>query len=301
MRRLLGLVALCAAVACGSVHPGAAVSPGPPLSVAELEFRVMDTAGKPVYCDRDYYPIARQGGEQENAIAQYPQIRADAALYAAIIAHEHLPAGNLTDDQKLTVYRAWKLLQALSLTQNADGTYSFHYRVQKSSGSAAYVDVMGVVTVDGNVTVKSQTPTGPPMCPICLSVSTMIATPGGEVKVTEIVPGMLVWTAGLDGARLAVRVLDVGSTPVPPTHMMVHVVLADGRSLQASPGHRTADGRALGTLAAGDFLDGSTITKWELVPYAGGRTYDLLPAGPTGEYWADGILLASTLAAAPVR
>jgi hypothetical protein len=76
---------------------------------------------------------------------------------------------------------------------------------------------------------------------------------------------------------------------------MVHLVLADGRELLASPGHKTADGRALGFLAAGDALDGSTIKLWELVPYAGDRTYDLLPAGPTGTYWANGVLLSSTL------
>jgi hypothetical protein len=78
---------------------------------------------------------------------------------------------------------------------------------------------------------------------------------------------------------------------------MVHLRLADGRELLASPGHRAADGRPLGSLVVGDGLDGSTITLWELVPYAGGRTYDLLPAGPTGQYWANGILLSSTLAA----
>jgi hypothetical protein len=77
---------------------------------------------------------------------------------------------------------------------------------------------------------------------------------------------------------------------------MVHLVLADGRELLASPGHRTADGRQLGSLARRDSLDGSTIVTWELVPYAGDRTYDLLPAGPTGHYWANGILLSSTLA-----
>jgi hypothetical protein len=76
---------------------------------------------------------------------------------------------------------------------------------------------------------------------------------------------------------------------------MVHLVLADGRELLVSPGHRTADGRQLGLLAAGDALDGSTIVLWELVTYAGGRTYDLLPAGTTGTYWANGILLSSTL------
>ena len=81
----------------------------------------------------------------------------------------------------------------------------------------------------------------------------------------------------------------------PAGHQMVHVVLADGRGLLASPGHRTADGRALGSLTSGDSLDGSTITQWELIPYAGDRTWDLLPAGATGSYWANGILLASSL------
>jgi hypothetical protein len=32
------------------------------------------------------------------------------------------------------------------------------------------------------------------------------------------------------------------------------------------------------------------------VPYDGTRTYDLLPAGATGTYWANGVLLSSTLA-----
>ena len=77
--------------------------------------------------------------------------------------------------------------------------------------------------------------------------------------------------------------------------MMVHLVLADGRELLVSPGHRTADGRPIGTLERGDSLDGSTITRWDLIPYVGEWTYDLLPAGATGRYWANGILLSSTL------
>jgi hypothetical protein len=88
---------------------------------------------------------------------------------------------------------------------------------------------------------------------------------------------------------------------VPPEHMMVHLVLADGRDLLASPGHRTADGRTLGTLRAGDLVDGSIVVDWELVPYAGGRTYDILPAGATGDYWANGIDLSSTLTTPTIR
>ena len=76
---------------------------------------------------------------------------------------------------------------------------------------------------------------------------------------------------------------------------MVHLTLADGRQLWASPGHQTADGRPLGSLSVGDVVDGSRVSGWERVPYAGDRTYDLLPAGPTGFYWANGVLLRSTL------
>jgi hypothetical protein len=156
--------------------------------------------------------------------------------------------------------------------------------------------VSGTVRVYGAVTVSSRTPTGAPNCPICLAASTLISTPNGDVRVTEIKTGMLVWTANAGGARIAEPVLETGSTQVPAGHLMVHLGLADGRELLASPGHRTADGRALGSLARGASVDGSVVTTWELVPYAGDRTYDLLPAGPTGAYWANGILLSSTLA-----
>jgi len=104
-----------------------------------------------------------------------------------------------------------------------------------------------------------------------------------------------VWSIGAGGERVAEPVVEVGSMVVPTGHLMVHVRLADGRQLLVSPGHRAGDGRPLGSLSVGDSLDGSTITMWELVPYSGSSTYDLLPAGPTGRYWANGILLSSTL------
>jgi hypothetical protein len=259
-----------------------------------VEFAVMDAAGKPLWCDPDFYPIAREGAEQANAVSQYPQIRSDAATYAAIVAHEHLPSGDLTDAQKLVVYRAWKLLRAVDLKATAAGdVYTFQYRV--ISGTQ-YQMVEGTARVDGVVTITSRTSSGPPNCPICLAASTMIATPHGEVRVTDVRVGMVVWTEAADGSRVAAPVVEVGSMQAPAGHRMVHLVIADGRELLVSPGHRTADGRRAGTLRMGDALNGSTITLWELVPYTDGRTYDLLPAGATGRYWANGILLSSTLA-----
>ena len=289
----LALAALVVAtVACGSATPAPAV--GTPLNATQLKFAVMDSVGKPVYCDPDFYPIARQGGEEANAVSTYPQIKADAETYAAIVAHEHLPSGDLTDAQKLVVYRAWKLLRAVTLTQAGAG-YSFQYRVQSKGGSAAYEMVSGTVRVDGVVTVGSRMPSGPPNCPICLAASTVIATPNGPVRVTDVRVGTIVWTQAADGSRVAASVIQIGSIEAPAEHRMVHLFLADGRELLVSPGHKSADGRPVGTLRAGDPLDGSTIKHSELVPYAGGRTYDLLPAGATGHYWANGILLSSTL------
>lgn len=300
MRLKLAVCVAVLAVACGSIGHGGAVgspSPGPvggPLTIDQLKFKILDSVGTPIYCDPDFYPLAREGGEQASADASYPQIKADAELYAAIVAHEHFPSGDLDEGQKLTLYQAFKRLRSLVLTQQGD-SYSFQIRVQKSGANGAIEQVTGSVRVDGVITLTSRTPSRMPPCPICLAASTLIATPSGYIRVTDVKPGTVVWTADARGNRIAAPVVIVGSTVVPSTHLMVHLRLADGRELLASPGHRTSDGSALGSLAVGDPLDGSKVTLWELVPYESSRTYDLLPAGPTGNYWANGILLSSTL------
>jgi hypothetical protein len=296
MRLKLAVAIVLLAVACGSAGGVGGGGPvGSPLTIDQLKFKVMDAVGVPLFCDPDFYPLARAGGEEASADAYYPQIRANAELYSAIVAHEHLPAGDLDAAQRLTLYQAFKRLRALVLTMNGD-SYTFEIRVRSQGAQTAVELVDGSVRVDGVITVASRKPSAMPPCPICLAAATLIATPGGDVRVTDIKAGMLVWTAAVDGTRLAAPVVEVGNMVVPSGHVMVHLRLADGRELLVSPGHRTADGRPLGSLAVGDGLDGSRITLWELVPYGGSRTYDLLPAGPTGTYWANGILLSSTLA-----
>jgi hypothetical protein len=76
---------------------------------------------------------------------------------------------------------------------------------------------------------------------------------------------------------------------------MLHVRLADGREISASPGHPTADGRRFAELRVGDRLDGALVSSIESLPSEQTSTYDLLPAGTTGYYWANGILVGSTL------
>ena len=106
---------------------------------------------------------------------------------------------------------------------------------------------------------------------------------------------MTVWTTDVAGQRVVGRLLVVGWTPVPVTHRVVHLVLSDGRTIDVSPGHRLPDGRRLGDLRSGDQVDEATVVSAALEAYDGGATFDLLPSGATRTYWANGILLASTL------
>jgi len=93
MRLKLAVGIALVAVACGSA--GMVGGVGTPLTTDQLKFKVMDAVGVPIFCDPDFYPIVREGGEQVNADSYYPQIRADAELYDTIVEHEHLPSGDL--------------------------------------------------------------------------------------------------------------------------------------------------------------------------------------------------------------
>lgn len=135
----------------------------------------------------------------------------------------------------------------------------------------------------------------PRTCPICLAADTLIDTPSGRVAVQNLKEGMAVWTTDTQGTRVPAIIVKVIETPVPPTHQVVHVVLDDGRHVFVSPGHPTADGRTVGNLTAGEQYNNARIVSVERVPYTGGSTYDILPSGQTGFYWANGILLGSTL------
>ncbi len=132
-------------------------------------------------------------------------------------------------------------------------------------------------------------------CPICLAEDTLIDTPSGTIPVQNLQQGTEVWTINSAGIRVSAKILKTSRTPVPSTHHVVHLVLADGRELFASPGHPTADGRTIGNLIAGDMLDGSHVITAQSIPYQKQYTYDLLPAGQTGSYWANHILVGSTL------
>ncbi|HEY8762284.1 MAG TPA: Hint domain-containing protein [Candidatus Dormibacteraeota bacterium] len=281
-RPLLLLLLAIFAIACGSTLP--APGSGSPLSLPDLKYAVIDKAGSPYICGP---PVARVGYEEEQAAAQFPAIKADAETYRAIIARAH-PAGSESDPAyQLVVWREWEKLQATQLTASANGGSDFSVRT-------ATATVAGTVDSTGKVSVTSTKP-GRPNCPICLAAATLIATPSGPVRVTDLKVGDEVWTATASGRRLAGRVTALGSVAFPLGHDAIRVQLSDGRAVTASAGHPTADGRSVGDLRTGDRLDGATVVAATPVHLTDGATYDLLPSGPTGSYWADGVLLGSTL------
>lgn len=134
-------------------------------------------------------------------------------------------------------------------------------------------------------------------CPICLAKETLIDTPSGFVPVEKITVGMEVWTANTNGARIRGIVIRTSHTSVPADHRIVRLVLADGRTLSVSPNHPLFDGRLAGTILAGAIIDESTVISTHSIPYAFDATYDIFISGPTSAYWAEGILMRSTLTA----
>lgn len=292
--------AITGTIVPGTVPPNPTATPSPTpspapggLTQAQLKYRLVDQFGRLLFCDPDYYPVAR-ADEQMLAQERLPEVRRDAPTFSAILAHLGIaPAASYTSDQELAIYRDWKMLNALRLEQVARGFRFLAVFGSASTQQGARVD--GTIDQQGNVTVASQTASGAPPCPICLARGTRIATPSGDVAVEDLKIGDLVWTLDAAGARLALPLLEIGSTPVPPTHRVVQLRLSDGRRVEVSPGHPTADGRTVGDLRAGDVYDGAVVVSAELVPYSGGATFDVLPASSTGAYWANGVLLGSTL------
>jgi Hint domain len=301
MIRSAGMIAMLLAIVvagCTTSGPPASPTPtpGPPLTTAELRYRLIDTFGPLWFCDPDFYPIAVQD-EADLSIKRFPEVQADAEAFAAILAHLGIPSGaDFTADQKLAIYRAWKQLNGTRLEPGNDGTFTFDYLNMPAPGAAEGRRTAGSIDAHGTITIDQQAPAGQPPCPICLARGTRIATPDGEVAVEDVHVGMHVWSIDGAGLRIIASVVETGQTRVPASHMVVRLVLDDGRTVDASPGHPLVDGRLLRDVKAGDQVDGATVVSATLEPYDGGSTFELLTDSPTHAYLADGIPLGSTLA-----
>jgi hypothetical protein len=98
-----------------------------------------------------------------------------------------------------------------------------------------------------------------------------------------------------DLAIVAVPIVALHRQPA-QGHAVPRIVLDDGRTLDVSAGHPTADGRTFGDLAPGDPLGERTVARVTYVAYRHPFTYDILPDSSSGTYFAAGALVGSTLA-----
>ena len=261
------------------------------LSPTELKYRLLAEFPDFFFCDPDYYPVAR-ADELELALQYFSELLANPEEFTLILEHNGIAGKtSFTDEQKLLIYQEHKKLRAIPFELSEAG-YAFQIQVAKTEGHGELVS--GSIDSQGNITIQEKTPTIA-TCPICLAAGTLIDTPSGLISVENLRLGKLVWTVDAAGKRVAQPLIRIGKTVLPANHQFVHLVLDDGRQLWLSPGHPTVDGRRAGQLQTGDPLDGSAIRSAELLPYPSDATYDLLPAGDTGFYWANGILFASSL------
>ena len=265
--------------------------PAGSLSPTELKYKVLAQFPDFFFCDPDLYPVARED-EMSLALQRFPELQANQEEFQAILIHNGL--GGLTtfsDDQTLTIYREHKKLHAMFFTRIGD---RYQFQIQTGSEGQQGNAIKGTIDGSGSIDVQERNSSFP-NCPICLATGSLIDTPNGAVAIEYVKIGDPVWTMNEAGERVVGTIVAIGSVRVPATHQMIHIRLGDGRELWASPGHPTADGRLLEDLRTGDILDGAQVTLIERSPYTGAATYDLLPSGATGFYWANGILLGSTL------
>ena len=260
-------------------------------TVSGLKYKLLAAYPDYFWCDPDFYPVARSGAEQQNAIDQFAAIEANREEFTAILSHLNLPdRASYTDDEKLQIYREYKKLNgAVQVTAAASG-YTFTIRTGQNQGET----YQGTIAANGLITVTGTTP-GINTCPICLAEGTLIDTPNGPVPVEKLQKGMMIYTQDVTGKKIAGMITATASVQSPTSFQIIRIKLNDGRVVSASPGHPTTDGRTIGELKVGDTLDGGIVTAVTAVPYSG-YTFDILPDGGTGFYWANGILLKSTLA-----
>jgi hypothetical protein len=175
-----------------------------------------------------------------------------------------------------------------------DEGFPITLRIGESASNGCTV-TLTLIGIQGNTaTFIKKTDFNRP-CPICLALNTLIDTPLGAIPIQELQKGAPVWTTNKSGERVLGTIMETSKVPVPLNHRMVELTLDDGRTLLVSPLHPTTDGRTAGILHESDLYDGARVVSTNRITYSEGATYDILPSGETGLYFANGILLDSTL------
>jgi len=162
---------------------------------------------------------------------------------------------------------------------------------------SSQVEYATLVSTSGNTTTftMARSPKIMSPCPVCLSGDSEISTPSGKVNVKNIRDDMVVWSTDSNGTIIKSHVIKIDKTFVGYMHRVIDLKLVDGRELFVSSNHPTYNGKIIGNLKVGETYDGSKVKSIKLVPYKYQFTYDILPDSQTGDYFANGILVGSTL------
>ena len=142
----------------------------------------------------------------------------------------------------------------------------------------------------------------------CMPNTIRILTSQGEKQIDNIQIGDSVYTFNNNDGKILAPIIQVNKIPVHCGYTMIKITLENGKSIQASLNHpipiernyASSSGNQYEVLLfsdikKGDHIGNSIVVSIEFVNYNGGFTYDILPAGESGYYWADGVLVGSTL------
>ena len=129
----------------------------------------------------------------------------------------------------------------------------------------------------------------------CLPSDTRITRVDGDAPISQLEVGDSVFTKNSIGQMVLRPIIQKSKVPTSETHKLLHMELADGRRLSATPGHPDELGNPLELLKVGDQLDGGMIVTIQLLRYEDSFTWDILPGGETGVYLANGVWVGSTL------
>jgi hypothetical protein len=280
-------------------EPTATVTPSGPTPSAStattalewrLRYALLDHYPDFAYCDPDYYPVARRD-EQSAADDWWSTVDKSSTEVQTILAQRGYREP-LHAEQRLAAYQDHKKLSVITMSA-VTGGYAFELSISQSGGEPDRT-VLGMITNGGTVQEASRQPRigG---CPICLEAGARIATPYGDVPVALIQPGDVVWTTDADGRRVAAAVETTTRRATPGPHLMLRLVLSDGRGLIVAGAHPSSEGDLLRELRPGRRYDGAVVVSAQWTTSTAPATFDILPAGVTGTYWANGILVGSTL------
>jgi hypothetical protein len=104
------------------------------------------------YCDPNQFPVARD--EQAAMRERWPELASD-PLFPHLVARQDEDPAALTDDQRLQVYRDWKMIRAVSFQRFGD-TLRFEARLAlPPAGELESRHVTGLVRSDGTIQLLS--------------------------------------------------------------------------------------------------------------------------------------------------